>query len=48
MSQGSIEALYLLPAQIVGHVDELINDEMKQQKAVNRKTFMKILEIRDT
>ena len=40
----AIEALCLLPAQIVGHVDELMSDEIKQQKAVNRKIFMKILE----
>ena len=35
---------YVLPAQIVGHVDELMSDEIKQQKAINRKMFLKILE----
>ena len=40
----AIEALCLLPAQIVGHVDELRSDEIKQQKVVNRKIFMKIWE----
>ena len=34
----------MLPAQIVGHVDELMSDEIKQQKAINRKMFLKILE----
>ena len=40
----AIQALCLLPTQIVGNVDELICDEVKQQKVVNRKIFMKILE----
>ena len=40
----AIEAMCLLPAQIVGHVDELMSDEIKQQKAINRKIFMKVLE----
>ena len=40
----AIEAMYMLPAQIVGHVDELMSDEIKQQKAINRKMFLKILE----
>ena len=40
----AIEAMYVLPAQIVGHVDELMSDEIKQQKAINRKMFLKILE----
>ena len=40
----AIEALCLLPTQIVGNVDELMCDEVKQQKAVNRKIFMKILQ----
>ena len=40
----AIETLCLSPAEIVGHVDQLMSDEIKQQKAVNRKIFMKILE----
>jgi len=40
----TIEAVCLLPAQLVGHVDELMSDETKQQKAMNRKIFIKILE----
>lgn len=40
----AIGALCLLPTQIVGHVDKLMSDEIKQQKAMNRKIFMKILE----
>ena len=40
----AIDALCLLPPQIVGHMDELMSDEIKQQRAVNRKLFMKILE----
>ena len=34
----------LLPAQIVGHMDELMSHEIKQQKAANKRIFMKILE----
>ena len=30
----------LLPAQIVDHVDELMSDEIKQQKVINRKIFL--------
>ena len=34
----------MLPAQLVGHIDELMSDETKQQKVMNRKIFIKILE----
>ena len=40
----AIEVMCLLPAQLVGHVDELMSDETKQQKAMNKKIFIKILE----
>ena len=34
----------MLPAQIVGHIDDLMSDDCKQQKEINRKIFMKILQ----
>ena len=38
------EALILLPRQIQGDVGELLSQEHKEEKATNRKMFLKILQ----
>ena len=38
------EALILLPRQIQGDVGEILSQEHKEEKATNRKMFLKILQ----
>lgn len=38
------EAVLSLPNQIIGNIQEVISNEVKEQKAMNRKMFLKILE----
>jgi len=40
----AVEALCLLPEQIMGHVDDLMSTDINQQKATNRKMLIKILQ----
>ena len=40
----AVVSLCLLPAQILGHVDDLMGSDIKQQKVTNRKMLIKILE----
>ena len=38
------EAMLSLPNQIIGNIQEVLSNEVKEQKAGNRRMFLKILE----